>query len=304
MKKIAELQKKKHAGMGWIFILPWLIGIVLFFLQALVQVVIYAFTDLKFAVDIGMKLEPLDSLFNNFLFAFKEDANFPQRLSASLSSMLYQIPVILIFSLFIAIVLNQNFIGRGFMRTVFFLPIIITSGVIGTVINSSMTNVTLGSETSTAFFDAAMLTDSLISFGLPERIVNLLGASVSNVTDLVWKSGVQILVFLMGILSIPESHYDVAKVEGAGGWETFCKIIFPSVTPYIMLNFVYTMIDIFVSFDNTVMRWIISLMQGTQYSYAAAMALSYFAIVALCISVVFLPVAIYRKRKEQIGRVI
>lgn len=292
------LQEKRRAKMGWFFIMPWLIGVVLFFLQALVQVVRYAFTNLTFNAETGMELIPLDGLFDNFIFAFREDANFPQRLSQSLTSMLYQIPVILIFSLFIAIVLNQKFRGRGFMRAVFFLPVIITSGVIGTVINSSMSNVTLGSDSSTAMFDASLLTESLISFGLPDQVVNVLGSAVSNVADLVWKSGVQILIFLMGILSIPESHYDVAKVEGADGWETFCKVVFPAVSPYIILNFVYTMIDIFVSYDNTVMRWIISLMEGTKYSYAAAMALSYFVIVVLIIGVISLPFVIYSSKRK------
>lgn len=298
MKKTIHLQEKRRARMGWFFIMPWFIGMVLFFFQSLVQVVRYAFTNLKFVVDSGMEYQPLSGFLDNFIFAFREDAEFPQRLSQSLASMLYQIPVIMIFSLFVAIVLNQKFIGRGIMRAVFFLPVIITAGVIGTVINSSMSNVTLGGTSSTAMFDATLLTDSLIGFGLPDQIVNAFGTAVSNVADLVWKSGVQILIFLMGILSIPESHYDVAKVEGADAWETFCKVVFPAVVPYIILNFVYTMIDIFVSYDNTVMRRIISLMEGTKYSYAAAMSLSYFVIVVMMTGIVLLPFVIYNKRKR------
>ena len=111
--------------MGWFFIMPWFVGMVLFFFQSLVQVVRYAFTNLKFVVDSGMEYQPLSGFLDNFIFAFREDAEFPQRLSQSLASMLYQIPVIMIFSLFVAIVLNQKFIGRGIMRAVFFLPVII-----------------------------------------------------------------------------------------------------------------------------------------------------------------------------------
>jgi|LSQX01.2.fsa_nt_gb ABC-type sugar transport system permease subunit len=292
-------QEKLRARAGWLFIMPWFIGTVMFFLQALVRIVQYAFSNLRFVQDVGMVLEPLNGLFANFVYVFTEDANFPQRLASSLVSMFYQIPIILVFSLFTAIVLNQNFHGRGFMRAVFFLPVIITSGVIVSVIRSSMTNVTLGPEVSNNIFNTALLTEYLIRFGLPRQIINAIGGFVSNVTDLIWKSGVQILVFLMGILSIPETYYSVAQVEGASGWETFCWVIIPSVKPYILLNFVYTMIDIFVSFDNSVMRLINNLMLGTQKSYAAAMALSYFVIVAACMGAILGVICLWGRSHER-----
>lgn len=302
-KKPLGLQEKRRAMMGWIFISPWLAGTIFFFLQALVQVVRYSFTEVRFDTELGMVIDPLENLFENYIFAFNGDDEYSKLLVESLTSMLYQIPVILILSLFVAILLNQNFRGRGFMRSVFFIPILITSGLIASIINNNQLLVVLGGGTeTTSFFDATILTNSLISFGLPQTLVDVLGTAVENVTDLIWNSGVQILVFLMGILAIPESYYDVAKAEGAGGWETFCKVVFPSVTPYIALNFVYTMIDIFVNYDNQVMQWIIALQSNVKISYASAMALIYFLIIIGAIGIVLgiiLLISKSRERKER-----
>lgn len=266
------------------------------------QVVQYAFTNLQFSPDVGMVLEPLDGLFDNFRFAFLEDTNFPRRLVDSLTSMLYQVPVILLFSLFVAIVLGQKFRGRGVMRAIFFLPVIVTSGVIATVIRTSMAGVTLGAGDSAGIFNATVLMDTLVRSGMPDGLVSTVGGMVSNVSDLVWKSGVQILIFLTGILAIPESHYDVARVEGATGWDTFCKVVFPTVVPYILVNFVYTMIDIFVSYDNAVMRWISDLTLGIQKSYAAAMALSYFLIIMGSIAVILGLVTLFTRARRKGAR--
>ena len=293
---------RRRARAGRLFVLPWLIGALLFFVQPLVQVVQYAFTNLQFSPDVGMVLEPLDGLFDNFRFAFLEDTNFPRRLVDSLTSMLYQIPVILLFSLFVAIVLGQKFRGRGVMRAIFFLPVIVTSGVIATVIRTSMAGVTLGAGDSAGIFNATVLMDTLVRSGMPDGLVSTVGGMVSNVSDLVWKSGVQILIFLTGILAIPESHYDVARVEGATGWDTFCKVVFPTVVPYILVNFVYTMIDIFVSYDNAIMRWISDLTLGIQKSYAAAMALSYFLIIMGSIAVILGLVTLFTRARRKGAR--
>ena len=279
---------RRRARAGRLFVLPWLIGALLFFVQPLVQVVQYAFTNLQFSPDVGMVLEPLDGLFDNFRFAFLEDTNFPRRLVDSLTSMLYQVPVILLFSLFVAIVLGPQFI--------------VTSGVIATVIRTSMAGVTLGAGDSAGIFNATVLMDTLVRSGMPDGLVSTVGGMVSNVSDLVWKSGVQILIFLTGILAIPESHYDVARVEGATGWDTFCKVVFPTVVPYILVNFVYTMIDIFVSYDNAVMRWISDLTLGIQKSYAAAMALSYFLIIMGSIAVILGLVTLFTRARRKEAR--
>ena len=218
--------------------------------------------------------------------AFQGDALFPQKFTATLLDMLYRVPVILIFSLFVAIVLNQKFKGRGFMRLIFFLPVLVTTGVISSIIKTSLTTVVVGGDSATNIFSAALLTRQLLDAGLPEGLVNTVGGMIANVSDLVWSSGVQILVFLMGLLTIPQSHYEVAQVEGATGWEAFWKVTFPAVSPYILVGLVYSAIDHFIGYDNAVMKYITdNAYNNFRYSYAAAMSWIYFGAILLCLAV-------------------
>ena len=219
--------EKKRAIAGWVFIAPWLCGIVLYFIQPLISLVRYSVTDFQFMQEQGSMFAPLEGgWWENYRTAFRGDALFPQKFTATLLDMLYRVPVILIFSLFVAIVLNQKFKGRGFMRLIFFLPVLVTTGVISSIIKTSLTTVVVGGDSATNIFSAALLTRQLLDAGLPEGLVNTVGGMIANVSDLVWSSGVQILVFLMGLLTIPQSHYEVAQVEGATGWEAFWKVTF------------------------------------------------------------------------------
>lgn len=132
----------------------------------------------------------------------------------------------------------------------------------------------------------ALLTRQLLDAGLPEGLVNTVGGMIANVSDLVWSSGVQILVFLMGLLTIPQSHYEVAQVEGATGWEAFWKVTFPAVSPYILVGLVYSAIDHFIGYDNAVMKYITdNAYNNFRYSYAAAMSWIYFGAILLCLAV-------------------
>ena len=205
--------------------------------------------------------------------AFQGDPLFPQKFTSTILDMLYRVPVILIFSLFVAIVLNQKF-----------RPVLVTAGVISSIIKTSLTTVVVGGDSATNIFSAALLTQQLLDAGLPEGLVNTVGGMVANVSDLVWSSGIQILVFLMGLLTIPQSYYEVAQVEGATGWEAFWKVTFPVVSPYILVNLVYSAIDHFIGYDNAVMKYIIEIAYNNfQYSYAAAMSWIYFAAILLCL---------------------
>lgn len=269
------------------FIAPWLCGIVLFFIQPLISLVRYSVTDFQFMQEQGSMFAPLEGgWWENYRTAFQGDALFPQKFTATLLDMLYRVPVILIFSLFVAIVLNQKFKGRGFMRLIFFLPVLVTTGVISSIIKTSLTTVVVGGDSATNIFSAALLTRQLLDAGLPEGLVNTVGGMIANVSDLVWSSGVQILVFLMGLLTIPQSHYEVAQVEGATGWEAFWKVTFPAVSPYILVGLVYSAIDHFIGYDNAVMKYITdNAYNNFRYSYAAAMSWIYFGAILLCLAV-------------------
>jgi len=282
--------EKKRAIAGWVFIAPWLCGIVLFFIQPLISLVRYSVTDFQFMQEQGSMFAPLEGgWWENYRTAFQGDALFPQKFTATLLDMLYRVPVILIFSLFVAIVLNQKFKGRGFMRLIFFLPVLVTTGVISSIIKTSLTTVVVGGDSATNIFSAALLTRQLLDAGLPEGLVNTVGGMIANVSDLVWSSGVQILVFLMGLLTIPQSHYEVAQVEGATGWEAFWKITFPMVSPMILVNVVYTVIDSFLSPTNQALNYVKkTIFTNLKFGYGSALAWIYFVIISVILAVVVL----------------
>ena len=282
--------KSKRSLAGFLFVTPWLVGIMIFFLQAIINLLRYSFGSFDF-VEGGYVLNSLEGgFFANYKQALFLDSLFPQKLLNSLTDMLYRVPIILVFSLFVAIILNQEFKGRGFMRAIFFLPILISSGVIASVIQSTLTSTVIGGDSSNSILSAVLLTDMLYNSGLPTNLVNQIGNLVSNVTDLIWSSSVQIIVFLMGILTIPQSYYEVAQVEGATGWETFWKVTFPVVSPFILVNIIYTAIDHFISYDNEAMKYVLDIaFTDTKYSFASAMSWIYFiVIIVVLLAVVFL----------------
>lgn len=293
--------KQQRARAGFLFILPWLIGIIIFFLQAMFNLLRYSFSDFKFVQGIGYEFGDLSGgMFEHYGTALFNDSLFPQKLTESLTEMLYRVPIILVFSLFVAIVLNQKFKGRGVMRAIFFIPILISSGVIASIIKTSLTSTVMGSGGSGNIFSAALLTDMLYEFGMPDSLVNTIGTLVSNVTDLIWGSSVQIIVFLMGLLTIPHTYYEVAQVEGATGWETFWKVTFPAVSPYILVNIIYTAIDHFINYDNQVMNYIIeSAFKYYKYSYSSAMSWIYFIVIIVTLVLLILLTSLFIPFKEK-----
>lgn len=293
--------QQKRSRYGYLFILPWLVGIVLFFAQTIFNLFRYSLFDLRIEQGTGYVFNKLpNGVLSNFVDAFTRDALFPQILTNSLSDMLYRIPIILVFSLVVAMVLNQNFKGRGMMRTIFFIPLLISCGLIGSIIKESLSSTVMGTEGSDGLFNATLLTNMLLEYGLPSNLVNTIGGLVSNVTDLIWGSSVQIIVFIMGLMTIPASYYEVAEVEGATAWETFWYVTFPAVFPYILVNLIYTVVDHFVSYDNEVMQYIINTAyKDYKYSYAAAMCWIYFVIIVATLGVLVWAASFLSPSKEK-----
>lgn len=281
--------KKKRSRAGFLFVLPWIIGFLLFFVQPLILLVRLAFTDMVFGEAGGYVLNSLDGLFDNFKYIFTEDSYFSTYLFESLGSLLYEVPFIILFSLFAATILNQKFHGRTLMRVIFFLPVVIGCGLIMDVIQTGTNQITMTAQDEVSMFNTAGLVDMLLIAGLPEKLISIITTMVSGVADLVWESALQILVFLVALLSVPQSYYEVARVEGAKAWETFWKVTFPTVTPYVLALTVYTVIDSFTNVDNKVLKYIVSV-SNTQieYSKAAAMSWIFFVLILLVILVVFL----------------
>ena len=290
--KHAEKPKKpktmayKNAVAGYLFILPFLIGFVAFLLVPMGQSLRMAFSTIKFDNGIVYTFVKLQ----NFKYAFTVDPDFVPRMTAELIQMAYSVPSIIIFSFFIAIVLNQEFKGRGLVRAVFFLPVILSSGVlVGLETNNTLMQglKDVIAETS----NLTSITDTVKSIfmmdGGGSGIINYVFDAVDQVYDIAIASGIQIIIFLSGLQTIAPSMFEAAKIEGATAWETFWKITFPMISSLILVNVIYSIIDFFVKSDNEVMDLIKQTMVSkVEYGLSSAMAWTYFIVVSVIITVV------------------
>lgn len=294
--------ERRKALYGYGFISVWMVGTLLFFLIPLVQSLCYCFMDnaqLKPETG-GMKQvwlwEVGQNWLANFRYAFAADPNFKPRLVEVLRDTAINTPMILIFSLFIAVILNQEFKGRGLARAIFFLPVIIATGPVYNIINGDIasTGADSGAQFSTLF--ETDMVDKLLEFlgvmNISDNLSTIINSVTTNIFGLVWSSGIQILIFLAALQNIPVSAKEAASMEGATAWEYFWKITLPYVSPMILANFIYTVIDSFTKPDNAVMGIVLSRQLDWDYARAAAMAWSYFAIV---MAVVGLIVAVINK---------
>ncbi|MBQ3940063.1 MAG: sugar ABC transporter permease [Oscillospiraceae bacterium] len=295
--KIPYERRKSLYGYGFISI--WLIGTVLWFLIPLAESLCYCFMDNKLLKpDTGGMRKvwlPLSDgrWLENFRYVFAADPKFKESLIAVLKDTLIQTPMILIFSLFIAVVLNQKFRGRGFARAIFFLPVIIATGPVYNIIsgNIAATGADSGVQFSTLFETDLVgdLLDYLGVMNISSGLTDFINAVVTNIFGLVWSSGIQILIFLAALQNIPVSAKEAASMEGATAWEYFWKITLPYVSPMILANFIYTVIDSFTRTDNAVMMRVLDKQQvDWDFAYASAMVWSYFAIVMAVVGVVVL----------------
>lgn len=297
-QRFYSLERRRSIA-AYAFIGLWLAGFLFFFAEPIIATLRYSFTELTTKADGGMELLPLEAgAFGNYVEAVASDPNFVPYLVTGLKDMLLKVPTIVMFSIFIAIILNQNFRGRVFMRGIFFLPVIVTTGMISSIIRDNLNNVAQGGgEASSNIFQSSVMLQMLQDANLPDAIVNTLTSLINTSVDTVWSSGVQILIFLSAILAIPDSYYEVASVEGATGWESFWKITFPVIKPYIFVNVIYSVIDIFSNYDNDTMQYIIDTIYSRgEFSLGSAMAWIYLLIILLIIGIVTL---LLKPRKER-----
>ena len=217
-------RKKQYYAYG--FIALWLVGVIFYFFRPLVQMVAYSLSDIVLT-DTGYHLDFVG--LKEFDRALRTDNKFIQNLAGSLGAMLYQVPVVVFFSLAVAVLLNKPFRGRTVARAVFFIPVIVTSGVVLSVLNGSGTSGenTLLQAQSSNMFSIRGSSDVLYELGLPQQIVTLLVDTANNIFNLSWKSGVQILIFLAALQTISPSLFEAARVEGANAWDTFWKLTIP-----------------------------------------------------------------------------
>lgn len=296
LKSAAAPQKKKRRGldltrkraaMGYLFVLPFIIGLITFFLVPLVQSFIFSLNKLEVAEG-GYNLIPMG--FENYNRALRVHASYVRDLWESVQYMIANVPLIIIFSFFAANLLNQKFKGRSLARAIFFLPVIVTSGVMLVVDSGDLLQSSLGmtqTDGTEGAFRAVELARLLLQTRLSERFIDYIIGAVDAIYDIVSASGVQILVFLAGLQSISPSLFEASNIEGATGWENFWKITFPMVSPLILVNTVYTIIDLLTNSSNTVMELIRDTAFASQdYGMSSAMAWIYFAAILLIVGLV------------------
>ena len=254
-KRMTLLQKRKMTGL--LFILPWFVGFLVFYVRSIFLAGQFAFSELNMdAVNGGYSLT--NAGWENFRYAFRVHGTFKQILTTSVLDMLVDVPLITFFSLFMAILLNKKFKGRTIVRAIFFLPIILNSGAITAAMELSAQMMQGGissqaaemlsssaSAGSTLALDIDFFIDMFMNLGLPVTLIGYIITAVARINDIIAASGVQIIIFIAALQSIPGSMYEVAKIEGATGYETFWKITFPMVMPHIITNVVYTIVDSF-----------------------------------------------------------
>lgn len=282
--KLSYQQRK--AWSGRLFILPWIIGFAFFFLKPLVQSLYFSFGNIVLNAS-GYAVEFIK--LKNYNSALFEDPDFIRILAEAIRNMLYEVPIIIIFSLFMALLLNQKFKGRFLYRAIFFLPVIITSGIIITILKEDIFSSALktGGLQASSMFKSSGLKDFLVQSGINYNLVTYFTDIVNRIFDLTWKSGVQILLFLAGLQSIPSSLYEASDVEGATAWESFWKITFPMITSIIFLNIIYSIIDSFTDYGSTIMQYIMKAAFGDfRYGYSCTLAWIFFLCVFAIISIV------------------
>ncbi len=278
--KIGKLEKRE-ARMGYVFVAPWLIGVLLFLLYPLGQSFRYIWYNIR--------ITPIKTNFiwvgtGNFTQIWLENAEFPQGLVTYIWQTIVEVPIIVVFALIIAIMLNGNLKMRGFFRLIFFLPVIIVSGPVMNMLVSE------GASTIPSMNVQTII--SAFNTFLPLSVAQGVGDIFSNMIMILWYSGVQILIFLSALQKVDPALYEAAKIDGGSGWECFWKITLPTIKPMILLNAVYTVIFLSGNEQNQLINMIESAMfSGTKekgYGYASAMAWMYAVIVTLIVLLFFL----------------
>ena len=281
-KRSLEAKQRKY---GYLFTLPFIIGGILFVVYPIIHSVIFSICDYK------------DYQYGNWGFHHFDEiwgasVDFRNKVLASLRDMALNVPVVVIFAFFMASVLNTKFRGRTFARSVMFLPVLISSGII-MGLSDNLAAQLLGSADrfSATAGDSFQVTTAfqimLENMDLNPGLINFIVGAVGRINDIVRLSSVSIVIFIAGLQSISPSIYEAAYIEGATKWEVFWKISLPMVSPMILLSIVYTIIDAFNGQNNVVISTIHREVLKTEFNIASAMALSYSVIIVAIILFIF-----------------
>jgi ABC-type sugar transport system permease subunit len=278
--KIRVTNKRREAWIGFSFIFIWMVGFSIFTLYPVFNSLYLSF--FKVRLD-GADLQTAFVGIDNFKAAFIQDPYFVEIIIEYVLEMILNVPVVLVFALIIAMLINQDIKGKGVWRTIFFLPVIISSGpVIAELMNQGATTLP-----SIENYDAV----TLVLENIGEFIANPIQSLFDTILLVLWFAGIQILILLAGLQKIDKAVYEASMIDGASPWETFWKITLPSIMPLITVSIVYTVVSMSVFSLNEVIIYIRNVMLGestvgtltTGYGYSAALSWLYFIIMTLLI---------------------
>ena len=239
-RKISLVEKKNLKG--YIFILPFLIGFVIFVLSPIITSIIFSFSEVSSSSTTGFAMKFVG--WKNYHDLLRVDPMFITTLWEGVSTVMINTPLVLIFSFLMANILNQQFKGRTLCRVIFFLPVVISSGVMASMGNDTLNQVMQGAVEHTGNVDVVnSITTVIGSMNIGGTFTSFITDAALRIYDIVNASGVQILVFLAGLQTVTPSLFEASNIEGATAWENFWKITFPMVSPMILVNLVYTIVD-------------------------------------------------------------
>ena len=285
---VYRTMRARNARHGTLFILPLIIGFLVFMARPLAESFYMSLSEIT--IEQGGYSAQFIGL-ANYSYAFTSDATFNALLVEEIPRMIINTIATLVMSFVIAVILNQDFKGRTLCRAIFFLPVILSSGVLPGIESQNEFYDMMSSVSEEAANSGLNLSESLQNLlsisGVGNSVFEVVFTMIDQIYDIVMASGIQIIVFLSGLQTIPDSLYEAASVEGCSAWESFWKITFPMVSPLLLVNCIYTIIDFFMKNDNKVMERI-NLVMYQQFKFGASAAMSwiYFAVavvfIALC----------------------
>ena len=281
----------KQRRMGYVFVAPLIVGMLAFVAFPVIQSLFFSFSKLN-VVASGYRLDFLG--IENYRYIFAVDPDFRTMVLGSLRDMLINVPVVILFSFFVASLLNQKFHGRSLVRAILFLPVIIASGVVESVDKADAFSSLLSSGAQTAGASAVgeQLSEKLIVYlqqlNISPQITNFIIDTVSRVYDIAIMSAVPIIIFLAGLQSVSPSLFEASYIEGATKWEVFWKISLPMVSPLILVSVIYCIIDSLTNVSNPVISRIhSSAYDSLNFGLSSAMAWSYMLIILAVLGIVY-----------------
>lgn len=288
-KGIRISMRSRKAIQGYLYILPWFLGFLYFYVIGVVQTIDFSLSDLTILPTGGYVAEPVG--LGNFIYAFTAHGTFKQTFATSMLDIVIDVPLIIFFSLFMAIVLNRKFPGRWLVRAIFFLPVILSSGAITEAMNLSSVMMNSGISSvseefaSTDGVSMAYYIELFEALAMPSVVLEYLADAISRLSDIISASGVQIIIFIGALQAIPSSLYEVSNIEGATAYETFWKVTLPMVMPHIITCVVYTIVFRFAESEVITLAYQTAFTQFN-YGLSAAFSIVSTAVVSLLLVVV------------------